>query len=113
MYKFTPVDGYTTYEGQGHFECLTTRLHNADDVTDGHTTLGLTHFLPGGGSHMAPAPCELIYYCVYGEVTISFGEDDSSVVMHAGDSVHMATGTERAISNTGYETAKMLVSMTK
>lgn len=47
-HKFTPVDGYTTYEGKGHYSCLTTRLHNADEVNEGHTTMGLTHFLPGG-----------------------------------------------------------------
>ncbi|MGM9606671.1 MAG: cupin domain-containing protein [Oscillospiraceae bacterium] len=111
-HKFTPVDGYTTYEGKGHYSCLTTRLHNADEVNDGHTTMGLTHFLPGGGSHMAPAPCELIYYCVSGEVTISFG-DGTKVVMHDGDSVHMGPGTDRQIDNTGYVTTKMLVTMTK
>lgn len=113
MYKYTPIDGYTTYEGKGHYECLTTRLHNADEVNEGHTTMGLTHFLPGGGSHMAPAPCELIYYCVDGQVTISFGDDNTSVVLNAGDSVHMGVGTNRAIKNTGVVTAKMLVTMTK
>lgn len=111
-YKHTPRDGYTTYEGKGHFDCLTTRLHNADEVNEGHATMGLTHFLPGGGSHMAPAPCELIYYCIEGEVTITFG-DGAKFVLHAGDSVHMGVGTERSISNTGVVTAQMQVTMVK
>ncbi len=111
-YKFTPVDGYTVYEANGHFDCRTTRLHQGNEVNDGHVTLGLTHFLPGGGSKMAPASCELIYYCVSGEVTVEFG-DGGKVVLHDGDSVHIGVGTERAITNTGHVSTKMLVIMVK
>ena len=115
-HKFTPFDGYTTYEGKGHFECLTTRLHNADEVNEGHTTMGLTHFLPGGGANVAPVNFEMIYYIISGEMTVELYDDNDNcekVVLHAGDSVHFGKGTKRGCLNTGIVSAQMMTIMIK
>ena len=44
------------YEAPGHFDVRTTRLHNPQDVNDGSITMGLSHFLPGGGCSYGSKP---------------------------------------------------------
>ena len=115
-YKITRRNEATTYEAPGHFDVRTTRLHNPDEVNDGSVVLGLSHFLPAGGAHMAPAKFEMVYYIVEGEMTATLKNEDGteeSYCLKAGDSVHFGPGTERGIVNTGCVTAQMLVLMIK
>ena len=107
-YKVTTAAEAVTYEPPGHYDVRCTNLHKPDQVTDGQVSLGLSHFLPGGGAEMAPAPVEMFYYIVEGEMTVT--TDDGEVhVLHAGDSIHMGKGTGRESKNTGIVTAQMLV----
>ena len=106
-YKITMKNEATKYEAPGHFECLTTRLHNPDDVNDGTIVMGLSHFLPGGGANMAPARFEMVYYIQKGEMTVTL-DDGKEYVLHAGDSLHFGPGTGRACKNTGVECAEMI-----
>ena len=105
--KVTKANESYRYEAPGHFDVRTTRLHDADDV-GGQLTIGLSHFLPGGGSEMAPASKESVYYVIEGEVTISF-DGGVKAVLQKGDSVHIAVGENRSIDNTGIASAQMLV----
>ena len=106
-YKVTKANEAVTYEAPGHFDVRTTRLHNGADV-DAQVTLGLSHFLPGGGAGMAKAPIELLYYIVTGEMTVT--TDDGEVhVLHAGDSIHFSPAQGRESKNTGIVAAQMLV----
>jgi quercetin dioxygenase-like cupin family protein len=111
-YKVTRANEAVPYEAKGHFDVLTTRLHNGTDVNEGAITVGLSHFLPGGGAEMMPANFELIYYIVSGEMTVTM-DDGKEYVLHAGDSIHMGKGTGRASKNTGNVSAQMLVIMAK
>lgn len=106
-YKVTKANESRNYEAKGHYDVRTTRLHDAEEV-QGQITLGLSHFLPGGGAEMAKAPKELLYYIVEGEMTIST-DDGQQHVLHAGDSIHFSPNQGRASKNTGIVTAQMLV----
>lgn len=106
-YRVTHVNDAKPYEAKGHYEMLATRLHDAADV-DGEITLGLSHFLPGGGAEMAKSPKELIYYIVEGEMTVST-DDGQEHLLKAGDSIHFSPNQGRASKNNGFSTAKMLV----
>lgn len=106
-YKVTRVNESRNYDAAGHYDVRTTRLHDADEVA-GLVTLGLSHFLPGGGAEMAKAAKELIYYIIEGEMTVFTG-DERQHVLRAGDSIHFPPYLERGCKNTGISAAKMLV----
>lgn len=115
-FKVTHRNGSTKYQAPGHFDVLTTRLHDPDDVNDGTIVMGLSHFLPGGGADMAPANFEMVYYIMEGEMTVTLKNEvgeEKKYVLQAGDSVHFGKGTERASLNTGVVTAQMLTVMIK
>ena len=115
-YQVVQKNEAVKYEAPGHFNCLTTRLHNPDGVNEGTIVMGLSHFLPGGGAGMAAANFEMIYYIVEGEMTVTLKDDagaETAYVLHAGDSVHFGKGTQRASLNTGVVTAQMLTVMIK
>ena len=52
-YKVTRRNEAYRYEAPGHYDVLTTRLHDPDDVNEGTIVNGLSHFLPGGGANDA------------------------------------------------------------
>ena len=106
-YKVTGVNEARNYEAKGHYDVRTTRLHDADEV-GGVITLGLSHFLPGGGAEMAKADKELLYYVVEGQMTV-YTDDDKSHVLDGGDSIHLSPNQGRGCKNTGHSAAKMLV----
>jgi len=107
MYKVTKANESYNYEAKGHYDVRTTRLHDPEDV-DGQITLGLSHFLPGGGAEMGTAPKELIYYIIEGEMTVTT-DDGAETVLHKGDSIHLGPNQGRASKNTGVTAAQMLV----
>ena len=106
-YKVTKKNESIRYEAKGHFDVRTTRLHDAKDV-GGDITLGLSHFLPGGGAEMAKSPKELIYYIIKGEMTV-MTEDGKEHRLLEGDSIHLSPNEGRSSRNTGNISAEMLV----
>ena len=115
-YKVTMRNESVKYEAPGHFDVLTTRLHNPADVNGGTIVNGLSHFLPGGGANVAPANFEMIYYIISGEMTVTLYDDndvEAKYVLKAGDSVHFGKGTKRGCLNTGIVTAQMMTIMIK
>jgi uncharacterized cupin superfamily protein len=107
MYKVTKAAEAYKYEAPLHYDVRTTRLHDADDV-NGQITLGLSHFLPGGGAEMGKVPKELVYYIIEGEMTITT-DDDVRTVLRKGDSIHFGPDQGRSCKNTGIVGAQMLV----
>ena len=115
-YKVTKRNEAYRYEAPGHYDVLTTRLHDPTDVNEGTIVNGLSHFLPGGGAEAAVSKFEMIYYIISGEMTVSLFDDDgkeNKFVLHAGDSAHFGPGTKRGCLNTGIVTAQMLTIMIK
>jgi len=108
-YKITKKDGTYVYTAPGHNECKCTRLHDPQDVDNGRLINGITHFLPyGGGTDFAANPAESIYFILKGEMTFK-GEDGVETVLTEGDSVHIAGGSPKCVTNTGCTVAEMHV----
>ena len=102
-----------TYSAAGHNECVPTRLHDKEgggpnDIENGKVIMGITYFVPGGGTDFANNPMESIYYILSGEMTIKV-EDDEPTVLRAGDSFHCCGGVNKCVKNTGTEVTQMLV----
>ena len=115
-YKVTRANEAYKYEAPGHFDVLTTRLHDPQDVNEGVVVNGLSHFLPGGGATPSVSNFEMIYYIISGEMTVTlFDENDAphEYVLHAGDSAHFGKGTKRGCLNTGIVPAQMMTIMIK
>lgn len=109
-YKIVQKHEAYRYEAPGHFDVLTTRLHDPDDVNAGQLIMGLSHFLPGGGTELGSNPKESIYYVQKGELTMT--TDNGEFVLHEGDSFHCGPDTQKAVRNTGASVCEMLVVLT-
>lgn len=107
-YKIVRRNEATTYEAPGHFDVRTTRLHNPVDVNNGKLVMGLSHFLPGGGTEFGGNPLESIYYIIEGEMDLE-AEDGIKTTLHVGDSFHCGPFTKKGIKNNGTVSCQMLV----
>jgi len=115
-YKITHKNEAYKYEAAKHFDVRTTRLCDPQDVNDGIMTVGLSHFLPGGGCEFGSNLLESVYYIVSGEMTLTAENDAGEqeiTVLHEGDAFHCGPGTKKSIINTGSESCKMLVALVK
>ena len=113
-YKITRKDGSYNYEAKGHFDCRTTRLHDPQDVNAGGITMGLTHFLPGGGTEYGSNAKESIYYIIEGQMYLESEldtPDEVKTTLYAGDSYHCGPNTKKSVKNTGTTSSQMLVAM--
>ena len=111
-YKITRKNEAYKYEAPGHFDVLTTRLHNPQDVNSGLVTMGLSHFLPGGGCEYGSNNKETIYYIVEGQMYLECEvgtPNEVKTTLYAGDSFHCGPGTKKSIVNNGTDSCKMLV----
>ncbi len=106
-YKITKKNESTVYEAPNHFDVRTTRLHNPGDINDGGMTMGLSHFLPGGGCVFSANAKESVYYVISGEIDVE--TEDGITTLHAGDSFHCGQGTKKGLKNNGCECCQMLV----
>jgi quercetin dioxygenase-like cupin family protein len=113
-YKITKKDGTYNYEAPGHFDVRTTRVHDAADVNGGGITMGVSHFLPGGGCNYGSNAKETIYYILEGQMYLESELDTPEEVkttLYAGDSYHCGPGTSKSVVNNGTDSAKMLVAL--
>jgi len=111
-YKITRKDEPYTYDAAGHFDVRTTRVHDAGDVNRGMMTIGLSHFLPGGGSQYGSNAKESVYYIVEGQMYLESEldtPDEVKTTLYAGDSFHCGPDTKKSILNNGTDSCKMLV----
>ena len=106
-YKITRKNESYVYTAPKHFDVRTTRLHDPQDVNEGALTIGLSHFLPGGGCEFAANAKESLYYIISGQMEIE--TDDGKTTLYAGDSFHCGPNTNKGIINNGTECCQMLV----
>jgi len=109
-YKITRRNEAITYAPPGHYDMRATRLHKADDVNSGKITVGLSHFLPGGGCEFGSNSLESVYYIIEGELDLK--TETEATTLHAGDSFHCGPDTKKSIQNNGAVTCQMLVILT-
>ncbi len=83
------------------------RLQGEEASDAGFASLGLSHFLPGGGAESSASPIEKIYFVLSGEVTIV--TDAGETVLGPLDSCWLAAGERRSIINNTTLPASMLV----
>ena len=97
------------YDPPNHFDCTALRLQGWDaSDTDGFW-VGLSHFLPGGGTTHEGSPIEKVYVVVRGEVTVVTDESEATLAPY--DSCHIPAGEARMIVNRTNDVASMIVVM--
>lgn len=113
-YKVTKKNEVYNYEAPNHFDCRSTRVHDAADVNGGTITVGLSHFLPGGGCTYGSNAKESVYYVITGEMYLESEvgtPNEIKTTLYAGDSYHCGPGTNKSIINTGNISSAMLVAL--
>ena len=97
------------YEAPKHFDCTALRLQGWD-ASDAQTfSVGLSHFLPGGGVEMDATPLEKVYVCTEGEITIVTESGEATLRRY--DSIYLAPNEARSIENRTNMPASMIVVM--
>ncbi len=109
-YKIVRRNEAVAYQPPGHYDMRATRLHNSTDVNEGRITVGLSHFLPGGGCEFGSNSLETVYYIIEGEMELK--TETEKTVLHAGDTFHCGPGTKKSIRNNGPVSCQMLVVLT-
>ena len=76
------------YNAPGHFDMRAIRLHSKEESGCENFTLGMSHFLPGGGTEYVEPPVELIYFILEGEMTVSDKDGNEICTLKKHDSMH-------------------------
>ena len=71
--------------------------------------VGLSHFLPGGGTTHEGTPLEKVYVVVRGEITVV--TDETEATLGPFDSCHIPAGEARTVVNRTNDVASMIVVM--
>ena len=96
------------YDAAKHFDVRTMRLQGKDETGVSKFSVGLSHFLPGGGAEMSAGnPVEKVYVCTAGEITIRTANEE--ITLRPMDSVFIPVGEAREIINKTNMPASMLV----
>ena len=107
--EVTRLPDASTYEAPGHFGCVAFRLQGFDASDSENFWVGLSHFLPAGGTEMDATPLEKVYVVIDGEVTVT--TEEGSTTLGRMDSCHLAANEVRSIENRTNEPASMIVVM--
>ncbi|HIZ07262.1 MAG TPA: cupin domain-containing protein [Candidatus Eubacterium avistercoris] len=97
------------YNAPGHFDMRAIRLHSKEESGCENFTLGMSHFLPGGGTEYVEPPVELIYFILEGEMTVSDKDGNEICTLKKHDSMHFDAGEGKSILNKTNYPATMLV----
>lgn len=96
------------YEAKGHTNCYAmNKLVVGKDTK--RLTVGMSHFLPGGGAAMSSSPKERAYYVLSGSIKITGKSEE--YVLSPGDLIYIGAGEERAFTALGTEPATILVNI--
>ena len=99
------------YTAAKHFKCAALRLHGKEETGVSKFSLGMSHFLPGGGAEYDDAsPTEKIYFVLEGEVTVT-DKNKNKIVLKPWDSIFIGPNEGRSILNETNYPATMLVCM--
>jgi quercetin dioxygenase-like cupin family protein len=97
------------YEAPKHFDCTALRLQGWDASAAQNFSVGLSHFLPGGGCELDATPLEKVYVVTEGEVTVITEEGEATLGPY--DSIYLAPNEARSIENRTNRPASMIVVM--
>ena len=103
------LDEAGPYEAPKHFDCTALRLQGWDASPAQAFSVGLSHFLPGGGCEHDATPLEKVYVVTEGEVTVVTDEGEATLGPY--DSIYLAPNEARSIVNRTNRPASMLVVM--
>ena len=98
-----------SYEAPNHRGYCSLRLFGLDAGGPKQFTVGLSHFLPGGGAGPDASPTEKVYYVLAGELTLIAGGKET--VLRANDSCFIGPDESREIINRGNDVVTMLVAV--
>jgi quercetin dioxygenase-like cupin family protein len=96
------------YQAKGHFSCYPMNKLVVEKDTR-RLTVGMSHFLPGGGAEMSSSPKERAYYVLSGSIKINGKSNE--FVLRPGDLIYIGPGEERAFTVLGNEPATILVTI--
>jgi quercetin dioxygenase-like cupin family protein len=94
------------YEAPKHVDCTALRLQGFDASPVEGFSVGLSHFLPGGGVERDATPLEKVYVVTEGEATIVTDEGEATLGPY--DSIYLAPDEARAIENRTNRPASMI-----
>jgi quercetin dioxygenase-like cupin family protein len=97
------------YQAPNHRGCCALRLFGLDAGGPKQFSVGLSHFLPGGGAGPDASPTEKVYYLLAGELTLIAGGKET--VLKSGDSCFIGPNETREIINRGNDVVTMLVAV--
>ena len=97
------------YDAAGHFDMKGFRLQGFDASDAQNFWVGLSYFLPGGGTSHSATPLEKVYVGMEGELTIV--TDEGEDVLKPLDSCYLAPNEGRSIINRTNKIASILVIM--
>ena len=95
--RVTRLGDAKPYEAPKHFDCTALRLQGWDASAAQNFSVGLSHFLPGGGCELDATPIEKVYVVTEGEVTVI--TDDGETTLRRYDTIYLAPDEARAIEN--------------
>ena len=107
--KVNRLSDVEPYEAGGHFDMKGVRLQGHDASDAENFWIGLSYFLPGGGTIHTATPLEKSYVCVEGAITIK--TDTEEVTLEKLDSIYLEPGEGRSIINNTNKIATILVIM--
>lgn len=109
--KLVKVGEGSPYEAPNHFSFWGIKKI-MPETGSVNLTVGVSHFLPGGGSNLSTSPQERVYFCIDGKVTVK-GKNDEIYQLEEGDLIYIAAGEERSFEVSNTKTATLLVIMSK
>ena len=107
----TRIADAKSYDAKGHFGMTALRLQGLEATPIQALSVGLSHFLPGGGAEMSSSDVERVYFVLIGEVVVI--TDGGEFTLKAMDSCGIAAGERRAVVNRSNLPASMLVVVPK
>ena len=97
------------YEAKGHVDMKGFRLQGFEASDAENFWVGLSYFLPGGGTTHTATAIEKVYVGVEGELTIITDQDED--IIRPMDSVYLKPNEGRSIINRTNKIATILVVM--
>ncbi len=97
------------YQAPNHFDMRGLRLQGFEDGGPEKFTVGLSHFLPGGGAGPDSSPLEKVYVVLTGKLSIWAGGKQET--LGPLDSCTIGPNVERKILNETNEVVTMIVVM--
>jgi glyoxylate utilization-related uncharacterized protein len=107
--KKMPFDQVKPYEARGHFLTAALRLSGKDETGAAKFWVGLSHFLPGGGTEYAgeEQTNEKVYIVIEGQVTVKSKTEE--FILGPMDTLFIGPHEGRSIQNKTNKPASMLV----